>query len=885
MDDWRALLRNAIATWNISPEEQAAIADEMEEHLEQELAELEPRLGHAAALDEILAQVNDPALRDAFVRARHSPAASVVAARRPARGLTGLGRDFRYGWRALGASRSTTAMAIVALALGIGLTTVMFSIIYGTLLRGLPFRDADRIMLVGESNPARGGPPDAMRMHDFFVYRDAQRSFESFGAYAPTTLNVSGDERPERVESVRISAAALDLTRVRPALGRLFRTDDERPGGGLVAILSHSLWRDRYASDPDVIGRAIRLNGQPATIVGVMPEGFRYPNEARLWVPLRLDPSAIPWGAGRPLSVVGRLRGGVSLEQAGADLSAIAARIAAEHPRTNSNMRVAVQPFIHGVIRGQIFTLLYAMFGAVGLVFLVACTNVANLLLGRAAHRSREVAIRSALGASRTAIARQFLAESLVLSVIAAGLGALVAEAGIVAFRDATANTLWPFWTDIRLHPQVFVFIALVALLASLVSGLLPALTAARSDVTDVLKDQSLGSSSLRGGKLSRGLVVFELALSSMLLVLAALLTRSVMNLRSLDPGFRTAGVLTGRVTPTTRDPELRTAFFQRLDEAVARIPGATVTTLSSNLPGTGWGQREVAVEGVAYPRQPVVRHLAVTPGFFQTFDVEVIRGRTISVEDRADAPAVAVVDQRFAREHFAGADPIGRRIDLTPGDSAAQWLTIVGVMPTLYAASLQDPWPAEVLTPFAQEEEGSASIAIRTAGDPAALAQPLRALVASLDADLPVYSISTMDDVLSEWAWPERVFGGLFVVFGISALVLASIGLYAVLAFTVSRREREMGIRLALGARASDVLRLVLRDGVVQLALGVSIGVLLGVGASRLARAALFGVRPGDPLTLAAVVATLAATGLAACLAPALRATKADPVRSLKAE
>jgi predicted permease len=888
MRDWRERLRDAIATWDIPPEEQAAIADEMEEHLEQELAELTPRLGHAAALERILAQVNDPGLRDAFVPPRHRPAPSVTAARRPARGWAGLGRDFRYGWRALGASRGTTAMAVVALALGIGLTTVMFSIIYGTLLRGLPFDDADRITLIGESNPARGGPPDAMRMHDFFVYRDAQRSFESFGAYTPITLNVSGDERPERVESVRISAAALSLPRVRPELGRLFRADDETPGGELVVILSHALWRDHYALDPSVIGRAIRVNGQAATIVGVMPDGFRYPNEAKLWVPLRLDPAALPWDSGPYLSAVGRLRPGVSLERANAELSAISARIAAEHPRSNEGVRAIAQPFIHGVIRKQIFALLYAMFGAVGLVFLVSCTNVANLLLGRAAHRSREVAIRTALGASRTAIARQFLSEALLLSVVAAALGALLAQAGIVAFREATANTHWPFWTDIRLHPQLFAFIALAALLASIVSGLLPALTAARSDITDVLKDQSLGSSSLRSGKLSRALVVFELALSSTLLVVAALMTRSVMNLRSLEPGFRTEGVLTGRVTLAVRDPVRRAAFFERLEDGIARIPGATAASLSSDLPGTGWGQRDIAIEGATYApasRRPVVRHLAVTPGFFETFDVEVIRGRTLTADDRSGSLPVAVVDQRFAREQLPGADPIGRRVNLAPGDSVPRWVTIVGVMPTLYAASLQDPWPAELLTPFAQEQEGSASIAIQTSGDPAALAQPLRALVASLDADLPVYSISTMDDVLAEWAWPERVFGGLFVIFGISALVLASIGLYAVLAFTVSRREREMGIRMALGARAADVMRLVLRDGAVQLVAGVGIGMLLGVAAAHAARAVLFGVQPGDPATMAAVIATLAATGFAASLAPALRATRADPVRSLRAE
>jgi hypothetical protein len=282
---------------------------------------------------------------------------------------------------------------------------------------------------------------------------------------------------------------------------------------------------------------------------------------------------------------------------------------------------------------------------------------------------------------------------------------------------------------------------------------------------------------------------------------------------------------------------------------------------------------------------RPAVRLLAVTPQFFETFDVEVIRGRAITAEDRAGSLPVAVVDQRFAREHFPGMDPLGRRVNLAPGDSVAEWVTVVGVMPTLYVASLQDPWPAELLTAFAQEREGAASIAIRTSGDPAALAQPLRELVASLDADLPVYSLSTMSDALSEWAWPERIFGGLFVVFGISALVLASIGLYAVLAFTVSRRERELGIRLALGARAGEVMRLVLRDGAAQLLEGMGIGLLLGIVAARAARAVLFGVQPGDPVTIAAVVVTLAATGFVASIAPALRATKADPVRSLRSE
>lgn len=892
MNEWRERLRSVVAGWGLSPEEQSGIVDELEQHLEQELAELRPRIGDAAARERIMAQVDDPALREASVRSRHRPVLSVQASRGRARGWAGLVRDFQYGWRALRTSPGTTAMAAIALALGIGLATVMFSIIYGLLLRGLPFDRPDRIAMVMEANPSHGYDELSLSMHDFFAYRDAQRSFETFGAWSPITINISGDERPERVGAARVTAAALSVTRVRPALGRVFRASDEVPGGELATILSHSLWRDHYAGDSSVIGRTVRVNGQPARVVGVMPAGFGFPREARLWVPLRLNPAAVPWGSGTHVNGVGRLRPDVTFRRANAELVGIAKRIEVEHHQSNEGVRAVVQPFIRATIPRRVSALLYAMFVAVGLVFLVACTNVANLLLARAAHRTKDVAIRVALGASRIAIARQFLVEALVLSIVSAGLGALVAQAGIVAFRQAIAGQT-PFWADFRLHPQVSLFIALAALLASLVSGLLPAITAARSDITDALKDQSLGSSSLRSGKLSRGLVVFELALSSALLVVAALTTKGVLNLRSIEPGFRASGVLTGCITLSIRGAERQAAFFERLEDEIARLPGATATSLSTNLPGSGWTERVAAVEGRTYARSrdwPEVRHLAITPGFFKTFVVVVSRGRPIGAEDRAGALPVAVVNQRFADENFSGSDPIGHRINLSPDDTIAQWVTIVGVMPKLYASdqgsvNRHDSWPAEVLTAFRQDPHGSASIAIRTVGDPASVARPLRTLVASLDRDLPVDSLMSMRQVLAQSMWPERVFGGLFVVFGIVALVLASIGLYAVLAFSVSRREREMGIRMALGAAAADVLRLVFKDGAVQLAIGVPIGVLLGIGIARAARVVLFGVQPSDPTSIGVVIATLAATGFVACVVPALRATKSDPVHSLRSE
>lgn len=892
MNEWRARLRDVVAGWHLSPEEQTGIVDELEQHLEQELAEWRPRIGEVAAIQRIMEQVNDPELRRASVRPRHRPPPSVESSRQRARGWSALMRDIRYGWRALRTSPGTTAAATIALALGIGLTTVMFTIIYGLLLRGLPFEDGDRVAIIMETNLSRGEDELTLSTSDFLAFRDAQHSFDAFGGWGPTTINIAGDERPERVQAARVTAAALSIPRVRPALGRLFRTDDEVVGSELVTILSYALWHDRYAGDSTIIGRLVRINGQPATVVGVMPDGFGFPHEARLWVPLRLNPAVASGASGMRVNGVGRLRRGVSFEQANTELAGIARRIEAAHPETNKGIRAFVRPYIRATVPRPVYALMYAMFGAVGLVFLVACTNVANLLLARAMHRTREVAIRIALGASRIAIARQFLVEAMVLSIVSAFLGALIARAGTGAFQRAIAGQA-PFWTDFRLHWQVFLFVVLTALLASLVSGLLPAITAARSNTTDVLKDQSFGSSSRRGGRLSRGLVVFELALSSALLVVAALITKSILNLRSVEPGFHVQGIMTGRVTLSTRDSARQFAFFDRMEQEIASLPGATATSLSTDLPGSGWNEGAATIEGRTYARRRdwiQVRRLAVTPGFFKTFDVSVSSGRPIGTEDRPGSAPVAVVNKRFVDENFAGADPIGRRINLSPDDSTAHWLTIIGVIPTLYASdrgsvNRNDPRPAEVLTAFRQEPHASASIVIRAERDPSTIIPALRTLVASLDPDLPVYSLTSMDDALAQSRWEVRVFGSLFVVFGLVALALASIGLYAVLAFAVSRREREMGIRMALGAAVGDVVRLVLNDAGRQLVIGIAFGVLLGIAAARLAGTMLFDVKPSDPATIAVVVATLAATGLAASFAPALRATKADPIRSLRSE
>jgi len=884
MDEWRRHLRVVVAAWKLPPEDHTAIVEELEMHLELQLTELSVRIGPDDALAHVLAEIDDPALRSAHVQPRHRPAPSVEASRHVRGGWHGLVRDMRYAWRTLARTPGTTILATVALALGIGLTTVMFSIIYGTLMRGLPYDEGNRIAIV-ERSAAVNGMEETMPMHEFLTFREAQRSFESFGAYLPATVNVSGDDHPERLSATRVTAGAMTVPRVRPLLGRSIQPADEDPASELVVVLSFALWRDRFSADSSVIGQSIRVNGLPSRIVGVMPDGFDFPLASKLWLPLRLNAN-LPWGSGPSINGAGRLHAGVSFDQANAELARIATRIDAEHHRTNYNARAIAQPFVRAVLRSQVYTLLYAMFAAVALVFLVACTNVANLLLARAAQRSKEIAVRRALGASSAAIARQLLVEAFVLSALAAVVGALVARGGIGVFRTATEGQ-FPFFADISLHPQVFAFIALAACVASLVSGVLPALAGARSTVGDVLKDHPLGSSSRNRG-LSRGLVVFELALSSALLIVAALTTKSLLNLRAIAPGFRTQHVLTARVTLAWRDSVRNARLFERLSSEIDHLPGVTTAALTSGLPGTGWEQSPALVEGREVPqsgRRPIVRSLAVTPEFFAAFDVPITRGRAITSDDRRGALPVVVVNQRFVDDNFHGQDPIGRRVNLSDNDSSADWVTIVGVFAPLYAASMQNPWPAEILTAFRQETHASATIAIYTTGDPGLVTPSLRTAVTSIDRDLPVYSVAMMQDVLEQSTWPARVFGGLFAVFGIVALILASIGLYAVLAFAVRQRERELGIRMALGAARADIMRLVVRDGVVQLAVGVPIGLMLGIGAAGVARAVLFGVQPTDPASIVVVVAVLAGTGAVACLAPALRATRADPLRSLRAE
>jgi predicted permease len=800
-----------------------------------------------------------------------------------------LFQDLRYGARKLLHNPGFSAVSVVTLALGIGLTTTMFSIVYGALMRGLPFEHGERVVAVRRANPARGQERLDVTVHDLIDYRAQARSFEGLAAYNAGTMNVSGAEKPERFDGGWVSANAFQLLRVRPYLGRAFRPGEDEPGAPPVVVLGYDLWQSRYGGDRAILGRVIRVNGEQAEVIGVMPPKFAFPSSEKLWVPLRLKLPA-KRGDGDQYAVFGRLRPGVSLDRAQVEMQGIARRLATQYPESNRDITAAVEPFTKSFIGKEPTQLLKTMLFAVFLVLLIACANVANLLLSQAAMRAKEVGIRTAMGASRLRIVLQFLTEPLALALVAAVLGTLLAAEGVHLFNAAIAGTNPPFWLQIRIDGPILLFVLGITLFATFVSGVLPAIRASGANVNEVLKDESRGSSSFRGGRLSRALVVFEIALSVGLLVAAGLTIESVTRLRRMDYGFPTRQVFTARVglpESVYHDSAAQIRFYDQLYARLADLRGVESYTLTGMLPVLGAPTSTFAVEGKAYaqPRDYPETHFVTTyPGYFRTFRVQ-LDGRDFNSSDTQDGAPVAIVNRSFARKHFGSESPIGRRFRMGDASSTEPWRTIVGVVPDMWNDGTENRKPESVYLPFAQAPQRYVSVVILPRGAPGAMTAPVRGLVSTLDPDLPIYFVKTLRERIDEETWFYRVFGALFMIMGAVALVLAAVGLYGVMAFNVSRRTREMGVRMALGARPADVVRLVMRQGVIQLAIGLVLGLGLAYMLGRLLTMILFQVSAVDVLAYGATLAVLTLSALAASYIPARRATRVDPMVALRYE
>jgi putative ABC transport system permease protein len=804
-------------------------------------------------------------------------------------------QDIRYAIRTMASNRAFTAVAVLVLALGIAANAVIFSVVNAVLLRALPFPDADRIVMVFESDLQRH-TEDAIAAANFVDWRDQNQVFESIATYREENFNLTGADRPERVSGVISTAGLFPALAVKPILGRVFQTDDENHGSGRVAVISRSLWERRFGADANILGQKLIANGEPLTVIGVMPGEFTFPEQAELWIPPK---QVVPEHVLRPninmatnrdsnyLSAVARVKPGISLAQAKADMDSVAARMAEQNPNNNMGRGAKLVPLREHEV-GDIRATLLVLFGAVGFVLLIACANVANLLLARATTRQKEIAIRTALGASRSRLIRQLLTESVVLSIAGGGLGLLVAMWGIhstVAILPASVYGA----KDIGIDGMVLAFVLVVSLTTGLVFGLVPAMQATKSDLNESLKEGGRGGTAGARRNRARGLlVVSEIALSLVLLIGAGLMIRSFIRLEQVNPGFNARNVLTMRLSlPSAQysDVRKRASFFQQVIERIQSMPGVQSAAAISRLPLTpGNSGRGLTIEGFqndASGNGPNADYRVISPDYFKTMGISLIKGRVFTDRDNTEASDAAIINKTMAGRYWPGEDPLGKRMRID-NDPTMQ---VVGVVEDVKHFGLDSQARPEFYVPYEKDPWPFMTVVVRGSSDPKSLAGAMRSEVWAVDGDLPVPDIKTIEQLLSDSVARRRFNMLLLAVFGGVALVLAAVGIYGVMSYSVTQRSHEIGIRMALGAKQSDVLKLVVGQGMTLALIGVGIGLAAAFALTRVMTSLLFAVGATDPLTFVVISVVLTGVALGACFVPARRATRVDPMIALRYE
>ena len=807
-----------------------------------------------------------------------------------------LHHDFLLGVRGLKKAPMSAVITIFTLALGIGLCSTVFSLLYGVFFRGLPVPEANRITLIFRSNPAQHIEFGSTPLHDFYDWKAQQTSFEHLAHFSDGTVNLSGTEGPERFNGGFVSANVFETLRIRPIVGSGFRPGDDAPGAPLTIVLGYRIWATRYRSDPAIAGKAVIVNGEAATILGVMPEGFRFPEDQDLWVARRDNRAQTANRTqGSYVRVFGRLKPGVSMDQAELEMAQIAQRLAQAYPKELGGYTTRFRSFIEDSTGPELLAVFGGMQVATLFVLLIAIANVANLLLARATLRTREAAVRAAIGASRWRVVAPFFAETFVLTTVGAAIGVAIAYVGVTLFDGATSNVGKPYYMIFKLDLPIALFIIGLTLLTALISGIAPAYYVLKTDVNATLKDESRGTGVL-GGRLTRGLVAAEIALSCALLIGAGLMVRSIAKLRSFEYPFATERIFTARVglfESEYPDSGARRTFFRGLLERVQAMPGVRSAALATDLPLDG-GTTDIGIAGQSYAKPsdyPRARSSWITPGFFRTFEVTLREGRDFTAGDQVGSQAVAIINESFARRFYPGREALGQRFAMVTGqrhDSLGAWITVVGVVPDqrMQGFDTDNRESEGYYLPMAQRDPRFVNLAIATTGsDPLALTGAVRQVVQSLNPNQPIYNIASMKQNIRQASWYYYVFGTLFIVFGAAALFMATVGLYGVLSFSVSRRTKELGIRMALGASGRDVTRLVVRQGGKQLAVGLGAGLVIAYGLTRVIKILMFEVTPQDPPVFTLVVLLIAGVGLLASLIPARRATAVQPTVALRAE
>jgi putative ABC transport system permease protein len=809
--------------------------------------------------------------------------------------------DLRFALRLLLKSPGFTLAAIGALGFGIGLSTSVFNAFSGMLLRPFPhIADESRLVFL---NSQQVGKPDSfyeLSLPDFLDLRAESKTLDGFTTTVNRTMIFTdGKNPPIRALGADISVEGFAMLGVQPLRGRLFTADDAKPDAPLVALLGYGLWHRLYGGRDDAIGRTVTINGKPHTLIGVLPKGFSFPENHDMWTPLVYAPKEGERGS-HSYPGWARLRPGVTLDEARSEVATLAARLAKQYPATNDGKTLVVRLARDEATYG-LSLLMKLMLGASITVLLIACANVANLLLARAAARTHEIAIRVAVGATRLHVIRQILIESLVLGLLGGAFGLLVAAWCDSLLFAAVPPEVIPFWMTFGFDWRVFSFASATALLSPFIFGFFPALQASRSAASALREGTRTSTSSRRTLHLRHALVVAQVALSAVLLITAGLFVRSFLRLTSTPPGYDPAGVITFRVglPPSQYDskrPEdlaIIRRFFERLEPTLAALPGVQAVGSTSMLPGNGDNRNVFVIAGQPEPATIHSANLATTravsAGYFAAMRIPLLRGRNFTADDTRDKPLVALVDQQFADRWFPGTDPIGRRLylglasdyDKEPRKSV-EIIGIVGNVPQM----LNRPYEfGGIYFPHSQSEQNFVNYALRVTGDPAGYGRAIAAAVLSVQSDIPIYNLHTMAYLHATAYWQHRFFSQIFSAFGLGALFLAALGVYGVMSYAVVQRTAEIGVRLALGAGERDVLRLVARQGATLLALGMLLGLGTALGVTRLLAGLLYEISPSDPPTYFALTAVLALTGLAACILPVRRATRLDPMAALRTE
>jgi len=803
-------------------------------------------------------------------------------------------KEIQFALRGLLKRPAFTAIAVLTLALGIGANTAIFSVINAVLLRPLPLKEPDRLMVFWHSAPAKGlrhlDLNDALFAYD----RERTQTFESLAAYEGGEFALTGNGDPEVVPGAIITFNYFNVLGREALLGRSFSAQEDTPGNNNVAVLSYSLWQRRFGGNPNIVGQSINLDSNPTTVVGIMPPDFDFPDPAeragssghvQLWVPKGLNPQeASSWN----LLPVGRLRPGVTPDDAQKEITALYHAFTTERgvrPGTSdlgsseTTVLLPLQRHITGEVRRPLLVLL----GAIALVLLIACANLTNLLLARAAARTRELAVRQCLGASAFRIAKQTLTESLLLSFFGTALGVLMAVWIVTALKRLVALQI-PHIETIGIDTRVLLFTIAIMLVTGILCGVAPAMRAARINLQDAIKEGARGSASGANKRLNNLFVVSQLALSLVLLIGAALFLQSFRNLLSVNPGFRAENVLMARVAlPEQKyDKAQAVSFFEQLRQGVSTVPGVQAVELSSVVPFSGDGQGgPFLVEGVGQEQEKVAWLRSTTTGYFAAMGMPILKGRAFTSSDTETSLPVAIVDERLARMYSPQGDLVGKRLRI--GD--APWLTIVGVVPNVKNRKLdEEAWPY-VYRPYNQWVRRETMLVVRASVDPTALAANVRGEVAKLDSELPLFKVSTIQQAMDRSLVTTRLTNSLLVGFAATALLLALTGIYGVMSLNVANRRNEFGIRLALGAQTANVLRMILAQGLRLAFAGVVVGLLGAFALTRLLQGLLFGISANDPLTFAVIAIVLIGVALLACWIPARRATKVDPLEALRAE